>query len=82
MPSGGGLLALIGGGKGGESSSPASAGGGAPPPSGEAEALRDMFESMQSGDFDAAAAAFRRAYDECAMRDEGDVEVEIEPKRY
>ncbi len=81
MPSGG-LLALIGGKGGAKAPSSGAAPGASPAPSGEAEALRDMFESMQSGDFDAAAAAFRRAYDECAMSEDSDVEVEIEPKRY
>ena len=59
-----GILALIGG-------APKSEDKGAPvgaaEPSGKEAAIRDFFAAGKSGDYAAAAEAFQRAYDECAM---------------
>ncbi len=66
MPKGAGLLALLPSGSP-EGGSEGEGDGGV---GGKEAALRDFFSAGKSGNWAAAAEAFQRAYDECAMAGE------------
>lgn len=77
MKKGGGLLAILGAGpgKGGEGAEDEAM-------DAKVSAMRDMREAMQGGDDEAAAAAFKRAYDACMMGHESAEGPEAEPPEY
>lgn len=77
MAKGTGILALLATPKGGKAEKAGPPGAGSAL-SAKAAALKEMWSSLKSGDYDGAAVAFQDAYDACAS-DLGDEEEGDEP---